>query len=92
MIRHHELVSADANDEDELLEQFKRIQHNRLLLFEGSKNNIIGTIHMRDILNIFAKEEATLDRLMLIQDKLPKFLPCFTSAFPVNIFGRSGQL
>ena len=63
MIPHHELVSADANDEDELLEQFKRIQHNRLLLFEGSENNIIGTIHMRDILNIYAKEEINLSKI-----------------------------
>ena len=63
MIPHHELVSADANDEDELFEQFKRIQHNRLLLFEGSENNIIGTIHMRDILNIYAKEEINLSKI-----------------------------
>jgi Mg2+/Co2+ transporter CorB len=74
MIPHHELVSADANDEDELLEQFKRIQHNRLLLFEGSENNIIGTIHMRDILNIFAKEEVTLSRIKeFIRE--PYFIP-----------------
>ena len=63
MIPHHELVSADANDEEELFEQFKRIQHNRLLLFEGSENNIIGTIHMRDILNIYAKEEINLSKI-----------------------------
>ena len=74
MIPHHELVSADANDEDELLEQFKRIQHNRLLLFEGSENNIIGTIHMRDILNIFAKEEVTLSKIKeFIRE--PYFIP-----------------
>ena len=74
MIPHHELVSADANDEDELLEQFKRIQHNRLLLFEGSENNIIGTIHMRDILNIFAKEEVTLSKIKEIIRE-PYFIP-----------------
>ena len=74
MIPHHELVSADANDEDELLEQFKRIQHNRLLLFEGSENNIIGTFHMRDILNIFAKEEVTLSKIKeFIRE--PYFIP-----------------
>ena len=74
MIPHHELVSADANDEEELFEQFIRIQHNRLLLFEGSENNIIGTIHMRDILNIFAKEEVTLSKIKeLIRE--PYFIP-----------------
>ena len=74
MIPHHELISADANDEDELFEQFKRIQHNRLLLFEGSENNIIGTIHMRDILNIYAKEEINLSKIKeFIRE--PYFIP-----------------
>ena len=74
MIPHHELVSADANDEEELFEQFKRIQHNRLLLFEGSENNIIGTIHMRDILNIYAKEEISLKKIKgFIRE--PYFIP-----------------
>jgi Mg2+/Co2+ transporter CorB len=74
MIPHHELVSADANDEDELFEKFKRIQHNRLLLFEGSENNIIGTIHMRDILNIYAKEEINLSKIKeFIRE--PYFIP-----------------
>ena len=74
MIPHHELVSADANDEEELFEQFKRIQHNRLLLFEGSENNIIGTIHMRDILNIYAKEEINLSKIKEFIRK-PYFIP-----------------
>jgi len=74
MIPHHELVSADANNKDELFEQFKRIQHNRLLLFEGSENNIIGTIHMRDILNIYAKEEINVRKIKeLIRE--PYFIP-----------------
>jgi len=74
MIPHHELVSADANDEEELFEQFKRIQHNRLLLFEGTENNIIGTIHMRDILNIYAKEEINLSKIKeFIRE--PYFIP-----------------
>ena len=74
MIPHHELVSADANNKDELFEQFKRIQHNRLLLFEGSENNIIGTIHMRDILNIYAKEEINVNKIKeLIRE--PYFIP-----------------
>ena len=74
MIPHHELVSADANNEDELFEQFKRIQHNRLLLFEGSENNIIGTIHMRDILNIYAKEEINVSKIKELI-RVPYFIP-----------------
>ena len=63
MIPHHELVSADINNEDELFEQLKRIQHTRLLIFDGSENNIIGTIHMRDIVNIYAKDEINITKI-----------------------------
>ena len=63
MIPHHELVSADINNEEELFEQLKRIQHTRLLIFDGSENNIIGTIHMRDVVNIYAKDEINISKI-----------------------------
>ncbi|WP_416687902.1 CNNM domain-containing protein [Candidatus Pseudothioglobus sp. Uisw_041] len=63
MIPHHELVSADINNEEELFEQLKRIQHTRLLIFDGSENNIIGTIHMRDVVNIYAKDEINIAKI-----------------------------
>jgi len=55
MVPHNELVSVDINNEDELFDQLKRVQHTRLLIFEGSENNIIGTIHMRDVVNLMLK-------------------------------------
>ena len=74
MIPHNELVIADIDDEEELFDQFKRIQHNRLLIFEGSENNIIGTIHMRDLLNSYAKEEVDISKIKeLIRE--PYFIP-----------------
>ena len=74
MIPHNELVSADINNEEELFEQFKRIQHNRLLIFEGSENNIIGTIHMRDLLNSYAKADISIKQIKkLIRE--PYFIP-----------------
>ena len=74
MIPHNELVIADIDDEDELFDQFKRIQHNRLLIFEGSENNIIGTIHMRDVVNSFAKGELEMSQIKeLIRE--PYFIP-----------------
>ena len=63
MIPHNELVIADIDDEEELFDQFKRIQHNRLLIFEGSENNIIGTIHMRDVVNSYAKGEVEMSQI-----------------------------
>ena len=74
MIPHHELVSADINNEEELFEQLKRIQHTRLLIFDGSENNIIGTIHMRDVVNIYAKDEINMSKIKeIIRD--PYFIP-----------------
>ena len=74
MIPHNELVIADIDDEEELFDLFKRIQHNRLLIFEGSENNIIGTIHMRDLLNSYAKEEVDISKIKkLIRE--PYFIP-----------------
>ena len=74
MIPHNELVIADIDDEEELFDQFKRIQHNRLLIFEGSENNIIGTIHMRDVVNSYAKGEVEISQIKeLIRE--PYFIP-----------------
>jgi len=74
MIPHNELVIADIDDEEELFDQFKRIQHNRLLIFEGSENNIIGTIHMRDVVNSYAKDEASISQIKKLIRK-PYFIP-----------------
>jgi len=78
MIPHNELVSVDINNEAELFDQLKRIQHTRLLIFKGSENNIIGTIHMRDIVNLYAKNEITITAIKeLIRE--PYFIPEGTS-------------
>lgn len=74
MIPHHELVSADINNEEELFEQLKRIQHTRLLIFNGSENNIIGTIHMRDVVNIYARDEINMAKIKEIIRE-PYFIP-----------------
>ena len=74
MIPHHELVSADINNEEDLFEQLKRIQHTRLLIFDGSENNIIGTIHMRDVVNIYAKDEINVSKIKEIIRE-PYFIP-----------------
>ncbi len=74
MIPHHELVSADINNEEELFEHLKRIQHTRLLIFDGSENNIIGTIHMRDVVNIYAKDEINITKIKEVIRE-PYFIP-----------------
>ena len=74
MIPHHELVSVDINNEDEIFDQLKRVQHTRLLIFDGSENNIIGTIHMRDVVNVYAKDEMDISAIKKLIRK-PYFIP-----------------
>ena len=74
MIPHNELISVDINNEDELFEQLKRMQHNKLILFDKTEDNIIGTIHMRDIVNLYAKNEVTMDNINKLIRK-PYFIP-----------------
>ena len=78
MIPHHELISVDINNEDELFGQLKRIQHTKLIIFDGTEDNIIGTIHMRDVVNLYAKNEVSVDTIKeLIRE--PYFIPEGTS-------------
>lgn len=74
MVPHNEFISVDINNEDELFDQLKRIQHTRLLIFDGTEDNIIGTIHMRDITNLYAKEEVNLNAIKALI-RTPYFIP-----------------
>ena len=74
MVPHHEFISVDINNEDEIFEQFKRIQHTRLLIFDGTEDNIIGASHMRDVVNLYASEEVNLDAIKKLIRK-PYFIP-----------------
>ena len=78
MIPHHELISVDINNEDELFEQLKRIQHTKLIIFDNTEDNIIGTIHMRDVVNLYAKNEIAMDSIKKLIRK-PYFIPEGTS-------------
>jgi len=78
MIPRHELISVDINKPEELLKQLQRIQHTRLLTYDTSSDNITGVLHMRDVVNLYAKGEFSIDNtLALIRQ--PYFVPEGTS-------------
>lgn len=78
MIPKHELISVDINKPDELLKQLERIQHTRLLTYDGSSDNITGVLHMRKVVNLYAKGEFNLDNVLnLVRE--PYFVPEGTS-------------
>jgi len=78
MIPRHELISVDINNHAEILSQLERIQHTRLLTFDGSANNITGVLHMRDVVNLYAKGEFSIDNTLELIRK-PYFVPEGTS-------------
>jgi len=78
MIPRHELISVDISKPDEILKQFERIQHTRLLTYDTSSDNITGVLHMRDIVNLYAKGEFNIDNVLeLVRE--PYFVPEGTS-------------
>lgn len=78
MIPRHELISVDINNHEEILSQLERIQHTRLLTFDGSHDNITGVLHMRDIVNLYAKGEFSIDNVLTLV-RSPYFVPEGTS-------------
>ncbi len=78
MIPRHELISVDINNHSEILSQLERIQHTRLLTFDGSPDNITGVLHMRDVVNLYAKGEFSMETVLQLVRK-PYFVPEGTS-------------
>ncbi len=78
MIPRHELISVNINNDEEVLAQLKRIQHTRLLTYEDQVDNITGVLHMRKVVNLYAKGEFTIEAVRaLIRE--PYFVPEGTS-------------
>jgi Mg2+/Co2+ transporter CorB len=78
MIPKNELISVDINQPDEIFKQFERTQHTRLLTYDGSSDNITGVLHMRNIVNLYAKGELNMDNILALVRK-PYFVPEGTS-------------
>jgi Mg2+/Co2+ transporter CorB len=78
MIPRHELISVDINKPDEILKQLERIQHTRLLTYDNSSDNITGVLHMRDVVNLYAKGEFNIDNVLSLV-RAPYFVPEGTS-------------
>ncbi len=78
MIPRHELISVDIDNHQEILTRLEHIQHTRLLFFKGSQDNITGVLHMRDVVNLYAKGNFNIENLLSLVRK-PYFVPEGTS-------------
>ncbi|TAL63102.1 MAG: HlyC/CorC family transporter [Legionella sp.] len=82
MIPKADIVGIELDQPwSQLLEQLETAQHTRLPLFRGSIDNLVGMIHMRDILNLALEEKLNLDSLLASADA-PYYIP---EATPLNI-------
>lgn len=62
----------------ELLVQLEMAQHTRLPLYRNTIDNLVGMIHLRDVLNLALEERLDMDSLLKIADA-PYYIPEGTS-------------
>ncbi len=65
----------------EVLEQLETAQHTRLPLYRDTIDNLVGMIHLRDVLNLVLEEPLTMAALENIAE-VPYFIP---EATPLNV-------
>lgn len=78
MIPRNELLGIDISKPEEILSQLKRTQYTRLLTYDTNPDNIAGVLHMRDVVNLYAKEEFSIEGVMKLI-RQPYFVPEGTS-------------
>jgi Mg2+/Co2+ transporter CorB len=64
MVPRNELVGIDMDDDiDDILNQLTHSQHTRLPVYKGDVNNIVGILHIKNVLDLFKKQETTKEQL-----------------------------
>jgi Mg2+/Co2+ transporter CorB len=82
MIPKAEIVGIDLEQPwIQLLEQLETAQHTRLPLYRGSVDDLVGMIHVRDVLNLALEDKLDLNSLLGVADT-PYYIPEGT---PLNI-------
>jgi Mg2+/Co2+ transporter CorB len=78
--RHHlESVDIDAPVE-QIRQQVATAHHRRLIVFQGSLDEVLGTLRVRHALNLVQNEELTRDKLRELVQK-PYYVPAGTPLF-----------
>jgi Mg2+/Co2+ transporter CorB len=64
MVPRNEIVGIDMDDsEEDILKQINTSQHTRLPVYRGDIGNVLGFVHLRNVLSLRGKEGLELDRL-----------------------------
>ncbi len=65
---------------DQIRQQIATAHHRRLLVYQGSLDEVIGTLRVRDVLNVVQNDELTLEKLRAVVHE-PYFVPAGTPLF-----------
>lgn len=80
MIPRNDIIGIDLNEEnwDNITDQLTTTQHTRLPLYRGDINNIVGIIHVRNILHKLTSDELNAETLVELARE-PYYIPEGTS-------------
>jgi Mg2+/Co2+ transporter CorB len=79
MIPKADIIGLDLEQPwHELLEQLETAQHTRLPVYKGNIDNLVGMIHLRNVLNLMLEDQLTMESLVSIMEE-PYFIPEATS-------------
>lgn len=82
MVPKSDIVGLDLEQPwYELLDQLETAQHTRLPLYRGTIDNLVGMVHLRNVLNLVLEEPLDMDGLLSLAEA-PYFIP---EATPLNV-------
>jgi Mg2+/Co2+ transporter CorB len=81
MVPRSEIVGIDISDDwDEILNQLRAARHTRVPVFDGSVDEIVGILHMKQVARQLARGEMDRDQLIaLTRSREPYYVPEGTS-------------
>jgi len=81
MVPRNQIESFDLDAPlEQIRQQVATAHHRRLLVYRGSLDEVVGTLRVRDVLNLVQNEELTVERLAEIIRE-PHFVPGGTPLF-----------
>jgi Mg2+/Co2+ transporter CorB len=82
LVPKSEIVGIDLNQPwQEILEEFESTEHTRIPLYRDTIDDLVGLVHLRDVLKLALKKELNMETLLEIA-KPPYFIP---EAMPLNV-------
>jgi Mg2+/Co2+ transporter CorB len=81
MVPRNEIAGLDLSDDwDEILGQLRDSRHTRLPVYEGSVDELVGILHMKQVARLLARGELDRGKLVaLVRSREPYFVPEGTS-------------